>query len=119
MNVQSAIRGMAIRPAVKEATVLGLGPSVTEVADAATSEVGRTASLGSAAVLFMFGVIPALAGGTAGILQSKITSPDKEELERLQQEAIVNDLAARKARLESLPPRKDPKHSGNDALWRP
>ena len=119
MNVQSAIRGMAIRPAVKEATMLGLGPSVTSVANAAKSVVGRTVGLGSAAVLLMFGVVPALAGGTAGILQSKITSPDKEELERLQQEAIVNDLAARKARLESLPPRKDPKHSGKDALWRP
>ena len=118
MNVQSAIRGMAIRPAVKEAAIPG-AIALSTVGKAAKSVVGRTVGLGSAAVLLMFGVVPALAGGTAGILQSKITSPDKEELERLQQEAITNDLAARKARLESLPPRKDPKHSGKDALWRP
>lgn len=67
----------------------------------------------------IFVAAPALFGFTGGIIGSKITSPDTDDLERMQDDAIAADLRDRTERLKTLPARKAPKNLGREGIWRP
>lgn len=67
----------------------------------------------------IFVAAPALFGFTGGVIGSKITSPDTDDLERMQDDAIAADLRDRTERLKTLPARKAPKNLGREGIWRP
>lgn len=67
----------------------------------------------------IFVAAPALFGFTGGIIGSKITSPDTDDLDRMQDDAIAADLRDRTERLKTLPARKAPKNLGREGIWRP
>jgi len=53
------------------------------------------------------------------VIGSKLTSPRKEDFDRMQDDAYAADLENRTDRLRSLPPRQVPKREGREGIWRP
>jgi len=81
--------------------------------------IGAVAGGGKIAGSLLFFFAPAILGFSGGVIGSKLTSPRKEDFDRMQDDAYAADLENRTDRLRSLPPRQVPKREGREGIWRP